>query len=162
MSDAQKKRLMSVRGKINKRRPRFRQFESWRFVRVQDHWRKPTGIDNKMRFNLKGWPRSANVGWRGPAEVRGLHPSGVEEVKVWNISDLKNINPQIQAARIGGTVGGRKREMIKASAKELNVRILNPGYKEPSDEFEELKDEDVGEFEALDEEDEADEEEGKE
>jgi ribosomal protein L32E len=58
VSDAQKKRLMKVRSRINKRRPHFKQFESWRFVRVKDHWRKPQGIDNKMRFNLKGWPRS--------------------------------------------------------------------------------------------------------
>ncbi|TRO54296.1 50S ribosomal protein L32e, partial [Candidatus Bathyarchaeota archaeon] len=116
MSDAQKKRLMKVRSSINRRRPHFKQFESWRFVRVKSHWRKPQGIDNKMRFNLKGWPRSVTVGWRGPAEVRGLHPSGVEEVRVWNPSDLENVNPQTQAARIGGPVGGRKREAIMAKA----------------------------------------------
>ena len=158
MSDAQKKRLMKVRSRINKRRPHFKQFESWRFVRVKDHWRKPQGIDNKMRFNLKGWPRSVTVGWRGPAEVRGLHPSGVEEVMVWNTVDLDNVNPSTQAARIGGTVGGRKREAIKAKAEELKIRILNPGYKEPEDDFEELKDENLEEFEALEDEDEAKEE----
>jgi len=141
VSDAQKKRLMKVRSRINKRRPHFKQFESWRFVRVKDHWRKPQGIDNKMRFNLKGWPRSVNVGWRGPVEVRGLHPSGVEEVMVWNTGDLDNVNNQTQAARIGRTVGGRKREAIKAKAETLNIRILNPGYKEPADDFEELEDE---------------------
>lgn len=158
MSDAQKKRLMKVRSRINKRRPHFKQFESWRFVRVKDHWRKPQGIDNKMRFNLKGWPRSVTVGWRGPAEVRGLHPSGVEEVMVWNTVDLDNVNPSTQAARIGGTVGGRKREAIKAKAEELKIRILNPGYKEPEDDFEELKDENLEEFEALEDENEAKEE----
>jgi large subunit ribosomal protein L32e len=158
VSDAQKKRLMKVRSRINKRRPHFKQFESWRFVRVKDHWRKPQGIDNKMRFNLKGWPRSVTVGWRGPAEVRGLHPSGVEEVMVWNTVDLDNVNPSTQAARIGGTVGGRKREAIKAKAEELKIRILNPGYKEPEDDFEELKDENLEEFEALEDENEAKEE----
>ena len=127
---------------INKRRPHFRQFESWRFVRIKDHWRKPQGIDNKMRYNLKGWPRSVNVGWRGPAEVRGLHPSGMEEVAVWNTRDLEDVNPQTQVARIGGKVGGRKREAIKTRAEELNIRILNPGHVETKDEFEELEDED--------------------
>jgi large subunit ribosomal protein L32e len=159
MSDAQKKRLLKVRSRINKRRPQFRQFESWRFVRIKDHWRKPQGIDNKMRFNLKGWPRSVTVGWRGPAEVRGLHPSGVEEVMVWNTFDLENVNPQTQAARIGGTVGGRKREAIKAKAEELNIRILNPGQVESKDEFEELEDEDTQKPEGEEEADEEEEDE---
>ncbi|OGD45203.1 50S ribosomal protein L32e [Candidatus Bathyarchaeota archaeon RBG_16_57_9] len=141
MSDAQRKRLLKIRSRINKRRPKFRQFESWRYVRVKDHWRRPTGIDNKMRFNLKGWPRSVTVGWRGPAEVRGLHSSGMEEVAVWNTADLDKVNPQIQVARIGGTVGARKREAIRTKAAELGVRILNPGLVESKDEFEELEDE---------------------
>ena len=162
MSDAQKKRLMKVRSRINKHRPHFRQFESWRFVRIKAHWRKPKGIDNKMRFNLKGWPRSVTVGWRGPAEVRGLHPSGVKEVMVWNTADLENVNPQTQVARIGGTVGGRKKEAIKTKAEELNIRILNPGYQEPKDDFEKLEDEDLEEFETLEDEDESDEEEDEE
>jgi len=82
------------------------------------------------------------VGWRGPTEVRGLHPSGMEEVIVWNTRDIENVNPQTQVARIGETVGGRKREAIKAKAEELNIRILNPGQVESKDEFEELEDED--------------------
>jgi large subunit ribosomal protein L32e len=141
VSDEQRKRLLRVRSRINKQRPRFRQFESWRYVRVKNHWRKPVGIDNKMRFNLKGWPRSVTVGWRGPAEVRGIHPSGMEEVTVWNAVDLENVNPQEQVARIGGTVGAKKRETIKEKAAELNIRILNPGIAEKEDEFEELEDE---------------------
>ena len=161
MSDAQRKRLLKVRSSINKRRPKFRQYESWRYVRVKDHWRKPTGIDNKMRFNLKGWPRSVTVGWRGPAEVRGLHSSGMEEVEVWNTADLDKVNPQVQVARIGGTVGARKREAIKAKAAELSVRILNPGQLEPKDEFEELEDEGQEE-EAPKAEDDAEEEEDEE
>jgi large subunit ribosomal protein L32e len=158
LSDAQKKRLLKIRSRINKRRPHFKRFESWRLVSVKDSWRRPQGIDNKMRFNLKGWPRSVTVGWRGPAEVRGLHPSGLEEVMVWNTADLENVNPQTQVARIGGTVGGRKREAIKVKAEELSIRILNPGYEKPEDEFEELEDEDTEESEALQDKDETEEE----
>jgi len=135
------KRLLRIRARINKKRPRFRRFESWRYKRLKDHWRKPRGIDNKMRTELKGWPRSVKPGYRGPAAVRGLHPSGLEEVMVFNPRDLEKINPETQAARIGGSVGAKKREAILERAKDLNIRILNPGVQTGKSDFEELEEE---------------------
>ena len=44
---------------------------------------------------------------------------------VHNLSDLEVIDPETQAARVGGTVGGRKREHIYSRADELGVRVLN-------------------------------------
>ena len=40
-------------------------------------------------------------------------------------NDLESIDPETQAARVGRTVGGRKRENIHARADELGIRILN-------------------------------------
>lgn len=141
MSDIEKKRLMRVKKRINKKRPKFRRFESWRFVRIKNQWRKPRGIDNKMRTEESGWPKSVKVGWRSPVKVRYLHPSGKEEVFVWNTNDLDDVNPDTQVARIGGTVGRRKREKIYEKAKGLEIRILNPRQVDKlEDEFEELED----------------------
>ena len=152
MNKIEKKRLLKVRKNISKKRPHFKRFESWRFVRIKDQWRKPRGIDNKMRTEEQGWPKSVKVGYRGPAAVRGLHASGYEEVMIWNTADLANVDPETQVARIGGTVGGRKREAILAKAEELEIRILNPGVEEEEGDFEDLEDEE--EFEDLDDEDE--------
>jgi large subunit ribosomal protein L32e len=156
MNEADKKRLLKVRKNISKKRPHFKRFESWRFVRIKDQWRKPRGIDNKMRTEEQGWPKSVKVGYRGPAAVRGLHASGYEEIMIWNTADLANVDSETQAARIGGTVGGRKREAILEKAQELEIRILNPGVEEEEDDFEDLEDEE--EFEDLDDEDEDEEE----
>ena len=141
MDQSEKKRLLRKRAMINKKRPHFKRFESWRFVRIKDQWRKPRGIDNHMRTELQGWPKSVKVGYRGPTAVRGLHSSGMEEVMVWNTKDLDKVDPETQVARIGGTVGGRKRETMIEKAKELKLRILNPGIIETEDDFEELDDE---------------------
>ncbi len=35
------------------------------------------------------------------------------------------MNPELEAARVGATVGGRKRELIHARADELGIRVLN-------------------------------------
>ena len=142
MEQTEKKRLLKIRSRINKKRPHFKRFESWRFVRIKDQWRKPRGIDNKMRTELQGWPKSVKIGYRGPAAVRGLHSSGMEEVMVWNTKDLEKVDTETQVARIGGTVGGRKKETMLEKAEELKIKILNPGVTEPEDDFEDLDDED--------------------
>jgi large subunit ribosomal protein L32e len=147
MEQTEKKRLLKIRSRINKKRPHFKRYESWRLVRIKDQWRKPRGIDNKMRTELQGWPKSVKIGYRGPAAVRGLHASGMEEVMVWNTKDLEKVDPETHVARIGGTVGGRKKETMLEKAKELKIRILNPGVTEPEDDFEDLDDEDEEEEE---------------
>ena len=141
MEESEKRRLLKVRKRISQKRPKFSQFESWRLVRIKDHWKRPKGIDNKMRTEESGWPKSVKIGWRSPKAVRGLHPSGKEEVMVWNVADLENIDSETQVARIGCSVGRRKRGSIKIKAEELNIRILNPGQEIDIDEFEELEDE---------------------
>lgn len=145
MEQNEKKRLLKIRARISKKRPHFKRFESWRFVRLKDKWLKPRGIDNKMRTEEKGWPKSVKIGYRGPAAVRGLHSSGMEEVMVWNVKDVAKVDPETQVARIGATVGGKKKETILAKAEELKIRILNPGAMKPEDDFEDLDDEEKDE-----------------
>ena len=118
--------MLKLRREIASRRPRFVRQESWRYKRVKPSWRKPKGIDSKMRLRVKGWPKIVKVGYRGPAAVRGLHPSGFRDILVHNTTDLECLNPKTDAARIASTVGERKRKEILAKAKELGIKVLNP------------------------------------
>jgi large subunit ribosomal protein L32e len=155
MEKKEKKRLLKIRKNINKKRPHFKRFESWRYRRIPDQWRKPRGIDNKMRTEESGWPKKVKIGYRGPSAVRGLHSSGFEEILIWNLNDLEKVNPDTQVVRIGGTVGRRKKEKINEKAKELKIHILNPGRIETDfEEFEELEDDD---FETIENENSVDE-----
>ena len=124
LSKEQKQRLR-LRKQIKKRTPEFLREEWFRYKRISKNWRKPDGISSKMRINLKYRPSNVRVGFRGPKETRGLHPSGFEEVIVNNVNDLESIDPNTQAARIGSTVGTKKRMDIEKKAEELDVRILN-------------------------------------
>lgn len=108
------------------KKPKFRRQESWRYKRLKENWRKPKGLDNKMRKKVKGWPPSPNVGYRTQKMIRGLHPSGFKEVRVFNIEDLDKIDPKTEAIRIAHTVGARKRIEIVNRAKEMEIHILNP------------------------------------
>lgn len=141
MNDMEKTRLLRIRKQIAKKRPKFLAAESWRYKRIRKRWRKPTGIDNKMRTNEKGWPRSANVGWGGPQTVRGLHPSGKEEVIVHDIADLSKVNSDTQVARLSGKMGKRKRVFVLEEADKRGIIVLNRGSEKMSSDFEKLEDE---------------------
>ena len=120
------KALVAKRKEVSENRPAFVRQESWRYVRIHPEWRKPKGVDNKVRRQDKGWPALVRVGYRGPAEARGLHPSGHFEILVHRVSDLDGAVPGRDVARIGRTVGAKKREAILERATELGIRVVNP------------------------------------
>jgi large subunit ribosomal protein L32e len=116
-----KRKTLLLRG-----RPRFVRDESWRYVRVKENWRRSRGIDSKMRKKLRGKPKMPSIGYRTPKIIRGLHPSGYEEVLVYSPKELEGISPDRQAVRIAHTVGKRKRITIIEKARELGITVLNP------------------------------------
>jgi large subunit ribosomal protein L32e len=119
------KEQMIIRRQIKKRTPHFLRDEGFRYKRIPKNWRRPTGYTSKLRINLKYRPSKVRVGFRAPKIVRGLHPSGFEEVMIHTVKELEKIDPKKQAVRIGGTVGTKKRLDIAKRAGELDIRVLN-------------------------------------
>jgi large subunit ribosomal protein L32e len=44
---------------------------------------------------------------------------------VWNPDQLDKVDPKVQAVRVGGSVGFKKRQAIEQKADELGIRVLN-------------------------------------
>ena len=116
---------LAKRAMISGRRPAFKRQEWFRYSKLGEKWRKPKGIHSKMKRQLKRRPPMVDIGFRGPVAARDLHPSGFEEVLVYNVDGLEGIDPKKQAVRIGGTVGTKKRIAIEDRADELGIRVLN-------------------------------------
>ena len=110
---------------MSHKRPNFRRQNWFRYKRLGQKWRRPRGIHSKMRRHFKYRIPVLQAGFRGPASVRGLHPSGFEEVLVYNPKNLEDVDPKAQAIRISSKVGDKKREMIVQKADELKIRVLN-------------------------------------
>jgi large subunit ribosomal protein L32e len=119
------KELLEIRKEIKRRKPVFVMQDAHKMKRLKPHWRKPRGIDSKIRLNLKGYNTAVEVGYGSPKEVRGLDRSGLEPIIVANALDVERLDNLKQGAIISGTVGNKKKIEIIKKAKELNVTILN-------------------------------------
>jgi len=124
----EEERLLTQRSRVGK--PQFNRQDYHKKKRTPTSWRRPRGGLSKQRRGVKGKGPKVEAGFRSPKAVRGLHPSGFEEVRVENPDDLEGVDGDRQAARIGSTVGGRKRERIEELAEEAGIRVLNPTYVE--------------------------------
>lgn len=126
--DEDQQSALGIRRLKNAARPAFRRHEWWRYKKLggkHASWRVPRGIHSKVRRHFGYRPPLVSIGYGGPAAVRGLHPSGFEEVLVHNVEQLAAVNKETQAARVGGTVGGRKAKLIEAEADKRGIRVLN-------------------------------------
>jgi large subunit ribosomal protein L32e len=121
----EQKVLLVKRREMSDHRPNFFRQEWHRYQKLEGKWRKPRGIHSKQRRHYGYRLTIVSIGFRGPAAVRGLHSSGFQEVMVYNPAQLEGVDPKVQAVRIGGTVGGKKRNAIISKADEIGIRVLN-------------------------------------
>jgi large subunit ribosomal protein L32e len=121
------RKSLKKRKTAKRKKPKFKRQEWFRYKRLGDSWRKPRGLHSKLRTNRKYRIHRVRVGYKTTEQVRGLHASGFKEVLVYNKTDLNELDPKLEAARIGHSVGTKKRIEIEEYADELGIRVLNRG-----------------------------------
>lgn len=132
------KKLLEIKNTMAKKRPRFVRQDLHKKKRLAAVWRKPKGIDSKLRKHMHGHGHLPVTGYRGPALVRGMHKSGLIPLLIHTVSQLETVNPKTHGVIIASTVGARKAIDIITKAQSRNVRILN--YKEPAKFVQGIKD----------------------
>ncbi|KAF2156640.1 ribosomal protein L32e [Myriangium duriaei CBS 260.36] len=112
---------------VKKRTARFNRHQSDRFKCVDPSWRKPKGIDNRVRRRFKGQAAMPKIGYGSNRKTRHLMPSGHKAFLVNNTNDLELLlmHNRTFAAEIAHAVSSRKRAEIVSRAKQLGVKVTN-------------------------------------
>ncbi len=118
-------RLIKLREKIKTCKPAFIRQESWKYKRLSEAWRKPKGLDNKVRRCKKGFIKMPSVGYRSPKKVRGYHPTGRLEVLVETVKQLDVLDPSKHIIRLSSKLGMRKKTEIVEAAQQKGLLITN-------------------------------------
>jgi len=117
---------LKLRLKIKRKKPDFKRQGEKNLKRLGKKWRKPSGSQSKLRKHKKSRGYMPHPGYGSPKSVRGLHPSGFEEILIYNLKDLEKMDSKKQACRIASKVGKKKRIEIMKKAGELKIKVLNP------------------------------------
>ena len=127
--------LLRLRRTLDARRPIFGRQARYRYFRIgrDSVWRRPRGLQSKQRRHYGYRPKVVRIGYRSPARVRGLVPSGFRPILVHTTADLDGIDARSQAAVIARTVGTRRRIVLEEAARKLGIRVLNPILKSESE-----------------------------
>lgn len=73
---------------IKKRTKKFVRHQSDRYDKVKEAWRKPKGIDNRVRRRFKGQIAMPKIGYGSNSKTRHLMPNGFKRLLVKNVADL--------------------------------------------------------------------------
>jgi large subunit ribosomal protein L32e len=117
------KRLIQVR---SDKSARFKRDGAGKKKQLADSWRKPRGLHSKKRLQKKAKGPLPKPGFGSPVAVRGMHPSGYREVRVFTPAELEGLDPAADAVRVGASVGNRKRLVIQEQALAAGLKVLNP------------------------------------
>ncbi|XP_038052677.1 60S ribosomal protein L32-like [Patiria miniata] len=117
-----------VRHKIVKKRlKKFKRHQSDRYYRVKTNWRRPKGIDNRVRRRFKGQMRMPNIGYGSNKKTKHILPNGFRKFLVHNVKELEILmmTNRRYAAEIAHGVSSRKRKSIVERAQQLAVKVTN-------------------------------------
>lgn len=119
------KKLLEQRIAAKKRKPTFSRQDSHKKVKLGTAWRRPKGLQSKMRIGFRSRKASVEVGYGSPVAVKGLHRSGLEICLVHNVAQLEALNAETQGALVASGVSQRSKVKMVQAATQKNITLLN-------------------------------------
>lgn len=113
--------------KVRKTKREFNRFHSDRYKRVKKSWRKPRGIDNRVRRKLSGAIKMPNKGYGSDKLTKHMVHGGFRLVQIRNVNDLVPLISQnrFYCAEVAHCVSAKTRIEIFYKAREYGIKLTN-------------------------------------
>merc|ERR1719162_104657 len=112
---------------IKKRLKKFPRFQADRFKRMNQAWRKPRGIDGRVRRRFKGSTLMPSIGYGSNKKSKHRLRNGFYKFRVQNLADVEMLlmHNEKYAVEIAHNIGARKRKEIVERADQLKLQVTN-------------------------------------
>merc|ERR1712001_448283 len=118
---------------VRKRTKRFHRHQADRFLRVDASWRKPIGIDSRVRRRFDGQVIMPSIGYGTKASDRHRcsDQKNFKKFVVNNVAELEVLmmNNRVFCAEIAHAVSAKKRKTIVERAEQLDIHVTNKNAK---------------------------------
>ncbi|UYV63557.1 RPL32 [Cordylochernes scorpioides] len=123
---------------VKKRTKKFIRHQSDRYDKIKPSWRKPKGIDNRVRRRFKGLYLMPSIGYGSSKKTKNMLPNGFRKLVVHNVKELEVLmmHNKRYCAEIAHGVSSRKRVAIVERAQQLAIRVTNGNARIRSEENE--------------------------
>jgi len=128
-----------TKGRVEKKRAKkFIRHQSDRYHKLKPNWRKPKGIDNRVRRRYKGQYKMPNIGYGTNKNTKHVCPDGFKKFLVHNVKELEVLLMMNRtfSAEIAHGVSSKKRKSIVERAAQLAIRVTNANARLRSEENE--------------------------
>ncbi len=117
---------ITTRKDLKRKKPEFRRQDSHKKKRVsRTGYRRPKGLQSKVRLNKRGYVKKVTPGYGSPSDVKNMDPKGLFPFIVENKSQLDTLDSSREGAIIASSVGERKRIEIMQEALSKKITLLN-------------------------------------
>uniref|UniRef100_A0A0E0M307 60S ribosomal protein L32 n=1 Tax=Oryza punctata TaxID=4537 RepID=A0A0E0M307_ORYPU len=112
---------------VKKRVKQFKRPHSDRYIGLKTSWRRPKGIDSRVRRKFKGCTLMPNIGYGSDKKTRHYLPNKFKKFVVHNVSELELLmmHNRTYCAEIAHNVSTKKRKEIVERAAQLDIVVTN-------------------------------------
>ncbi|KAF4676821.1 60S ribosomal protein L32 [Perkinsus chesapeaki] len=126
----------AVKRIVKKKTNKFRRHQSDNFMRVPESWRKPKGIDSRIRRRFRGTTLMPNIGYGSDKRTKFQLANGKYAFQIRSPADIELLmmHNEKYAAVLASNLSGRTRKAVIERADQIGVQVLNRNAKMAAEE----------------------------